>query len=128
MKHFLFALALLFTASTPGSAQVVVDGVNINNLEQVRMIRMIAQGRFLSNRINIFIDYGQSVVGLGRRDMEVNDPNTGDRIRFNSVMHAVNFLILNGWEYQEAMILPNEGNASATGGSVQYIFTRSEDQ
>lgn len=124
MKKLLFAFLLLLGATTTASAQVVVDGVNINNLEEVAMIRMIAQERFLSNKVTIFIDYGQSVQGGSRQRMEVINPSDGKRIRFNSVMHAVNYLISNGWIYQEAMVLPSEGNASTTGGSTQYLFTR----
>ena len=124
MKKLLltFALALGFTLTA--YSQVVVDGVNINNLQEVQMIRMIAQERFLSNKVTIFVDYGQSINGGSRNRMEVIDPNNGDRIRFNSVMHAVNYLIANGWTYKEAMVLPSEGNASSTGGSTQYLFVR----
>ena len=126
MRKILVALALCFTASTAAYSQVVVDGVNINNLEEVQMIRMIAQERFLSTKVSIFIDYGQSLGGGNRSRMEVVDPRGGDRVRFNSVMHAVNFLIANGWNYEESMVLPFEGNASSTGGSTQYLFTRRE--
>ena len=124
MKKIVFALALIVGTATAAHSQVVVDGVNINNLEEVQMVRMIAQERFLSNKVTIFIDYGQSINGGSRNRMEVIDPNSGDRIRFNSVMHAVNYLIANGWTYVEAMVLPTEGNASSTGGSTQYLFVR----
>jgi len=124
MKKLFFALALFFVGTTATFSQVVVDGVNINNLEQVQMIRMIAQERFLSSTVTIFIDYGQSVAGGSRTRMEVINPQDGNRMRFNSVMHAANFLIANGWTYTEAMVLPSDGNASSTGGSTQYIFRR----
>ncbi|OAV45009.1 hypothetical protein [Lewinella sp. 4G2] len=124
MKKFFFALALVFAGTTAAFSQVVVDGVNINNLEEVFMVRMIAQERFLSNKVTIFVDYGQSVAGGSRQRMEVINPRDGKRMRFNSVMHAVNFLIANGWVYEESMVLPTEGNASSTGGSTQYLFTR----
>jgi len=124
MKKLFFVLALFFAGTTAAFSQVVVDGVNINNLEQVSMVRMIAQERFLSSRVTIFIDYGQSVQGGSRQRMEVINPQDGKRMKFNSVMHAVNFLIANGWEYVEAMVLPSEGNASTTGGSTQYLFVR----
>lgn len=124
MKKLLFALTLLLGTATATYAQVVVDGVNINNLEEVQMVRMIAQERFLSNKVTIFIDYGQSINGGSRNRMEVIEPRSGDRIRFNSVMHAVNYLIANGWTYVEAMVLPSEGNARTTGGSTQYLFVR----
>ena len=119
-----FALILLCATVTTAHAQIVVDGVNINNLEEVQMIRMVAQERFLSNKVTIFIDYGQSINGGSRNRMEVIDPQSNDRIRFNSVMHAVNYLIANGWTYVEAMVLPSDGNASTTGGSTQYLFVR----
>ncbi|PPK86617.1 hypothetical protein CLV84_3552 [Neolewinella xylanilytica] len=125
MKKLFFAVALVFAGSTVAFSQVVVDGVNINNLQEVQMIRMIAQERFLSSKVTIFIDYGQSIGGASRQRMEVIDPRSNERIRFNSVMHAVNYLIANGWRYEEAMVLPTEGNASSTGGSTQYIFIRS---
>lgn len=124
MKKLFFALALFFAGTTAAFSQVVVDGVNINNIEEVAMVRMIAQERFLSNRVTIFIDYGQSLNGNNRQRMEVINPRDDKRMRFNSVMHAVNFLIANGWTYVEAMVLPSEGNASTTGGSTQYIFRR----
>jgi|AntRauTorckE5430_2_1112549.scaffolds.fasta_scaffold01780_5 hypothetical protein len=124
MKKLIFAFLLLAGATTAASAQVVVDGVNINNLEEVSMIRMIAQERFLSNNVTIFIDYGQSIQGGMRNRMEVINPRDEKRIKFNSVMHASNYLISNGWEYIEAMVLPSEGNASTTGGSTQYLFKR----
>lgn len=125
---FLFSFLLLAAFQAPSSlqAQVVVDGVNINNLEEISMIRMIAQERFLSNRVNVFIDYGQSLVGATRQRMEVIDPRSNQRLVFNSVMHAVNYLIDNGWTYVEAMVLPQEGNAST--GSVQYLFVRTSSK
>lgn len=118
----LFALVAAFSCSARLSAQVVVDGVNINNLDQVSMIRMIAQERFLSNRVSVFIDYGQNINGGARSRMEVVDPRSDKRIQFNSVMHAVNYLIDNGWAYVESMVLPNEGSASTS--SIQYLFIR----
>ena len=124
MKKLIFAFLLLLGASTAATAQVVLDGVNNNNLAEVAMIRMNAQDRFLSNKVTIFIDYGQSVQGGSRQRMEVINPADGKRIRFNSVMHATNYLISNGWQYVEAMVLPSDGNASTTGGSTQYIFRR----
>ena len=125
MKKLFFAAALFLAGTTAAFSQVVVDGVNINNLEEVQMIRMIAQERFLSSRVTIFIDYGQSMSGAANRArMEVINPRDGKRMKFNSVMHAVNFLIANGWGYTEAMVLPSEGNASTTGGSTQYLFVR----
>lgn len=120
----LFALALSFSVSTKLSAQVVVDGVNINNLDQISMIRMIAIERFLSNKVSVFIDYGQSINGGARSRMEVVDPRTDKRIQFNSIMHAVNYMIDNGWTYLESMVLPNENGSATTTGSVQYLFIR----
>ncbi|NJB85471.1 hypothetical protein GGR26_001216 [Lewinella marina] len=124
MKKLFLSLAFVFGFAVTAFSQVVVDGVNINNLQEVQMVRMIAQERFLSNKVTIFIDYGQSINGGSRNRMEVIDPNNGERIKFNSVMHAVNYLIANGWRYVEAMVLPSEGNASSTGGSTQYLFVR----
>lgn len=127
MKKILFALALMISATFAGqlNAQVVVDGVNINNLEQVSMVRMIVQNRFLSNSVVVFIDYGQSIGGAPRQRMEVVDPRSDKRIKFNSVMHAVNYMLENNWVFEESMVLPNDGSANSS-SSVQYLFTRGE--
>lgn len=116
-------LTVLTSTATLLAAQVVVDGVNINNLEEVSMVRMIVQDRFLSNRVSVFIDYGQSLNGGPRERMEVVDPRTDKRIRFNSVMHAVNYMLDNQWKYVESMVLPSDGSANSS-SSVQYIFVR----
>ena len=99
--------------------------MNINNLEQVSMVRMVVQNRFLSNSVVVFIDYGQSIGGAARQRMEVVDPRTDKRIKFNSVMHAVNYMLDNNWEFVESMVLPNDGSANSS-SSVQYLFTRGE--
>lgn len=124
MKKYVFILALFLSSglATSLAAQVVVDGVNINNLEEVSMVRVIVQNRFLSTKVNVFIDYGQSLGGAQRQRMEVVNPRTNERIKFNSVMHAINFMIDNGWVYVESMVLPAEGNTSSN--SVQYLFKR----
>lgn len=126
MKKLLFAALLLGGFATSLVSQVVVDGIDINNLKEVRMVRMIVQERAFSNRVNVFIDYGQDLRGAPRQRMEVVEPRTDRRVRFNSVMHAVNFMIDNGWEYVESMVLPNEGINTAT-ADVQYLFQRSSD-
>lgn len=125
MNKVFFSLVFLFSMgfATSLASQVVVDGVNINNLEEVSMVRMIVQNRFLSNRVTVFIDYGQSIGGAPRERMEVVDPRTDKRIQFNSVMHAVNFMLDNGWAYVESMVLPSDGSANSS-SSVQYIFVR----
>ncbi|MEL6358847.1 MAG: hypothetical protein AAFQ01_02805, partial [Bacteroidota bacterium] len=112
MKQLFVILALAFSGSLFG--QVVVNGVNINNLEEVTMVRLIVQERFLSNQVVVFVDYGQSVQGAPRRNREVVDPRDGRRIKFNSAIHAVNFMLDNGWEYLESLILPTEGSANGS--------------
>ncbi|MEM7574662.1 MAG: hypothetical protein AAF433_17285 [Bacteroidota bacterium] len=122
MKKLFVLLGLVFVSQAAYS-QVVVNGVNINNLEEVTMVRLIVQERFLSNQVVVFVDYGQGVQGAPRRAREVINPSDGRRIRFNSTMHAVNFMIDNGWEYMESMVLPTDGNATSS-GDIQYLFRR----
>ena len=121
MKQLFAFIALISSSALFG--QVVVNGVNINNLEEVTMVRLIVQERFLSNQVVVFVDYGQSVQGAPRRNREVINPQDGRRIKFNSAIHAVNFMLDNGWEFVESLILPTEGRANNS-GDVQYLFKR----
>ncbi|MEM6398327.1 MAG: hypothetical protein AAF741_18390 [Bacteroidota bacterium] len=121
MKQLFVLLALAFSGSL--FSQVVVNGVNINNLEEVTFVRLIVQERFLSNQVVVFVDYGQSVQGAPRRNREVINPRDGKRIKFNSAIHAVNYMLDNGWEYVESLILPTDGSANGS-GNVQYLFQR----
>ncbi|MGB3547233.1 MAG: hypothetical protein WBA17_09680 [Saprospiraceae bacterium] len=123
MRKLLLVTLLFLSIAGAASAQVMVDGVNINNFQEVTMIRMIAVNRVFSNKINVFIDYGQSQDGGAREAMEVTEVNSDRRVKFNSVIHAINYLEANGWGFDEAMVLPSDGNASAA-GSVQYLFRR----
>ncbi len=123
MRKLLLTAALFLTLAGAASAQVMVDGININNFQEVTMIRMIAVNRVFSNKINVFIDYGQSQDGGAREAMEVTEVGSSSRVKFNSVIHAINYLEANGWEFNESMVLPSDGNATAA-GSVQYLFRR----
>lgn len=60
---------------------------------------LLATGKFLSNEVDIRIDYGQDSSLF--EDTRIRDKN-GKTIIFNSVMDALNYMESIGWEYVNA--------------------------
>ena len=60
---------------------------------------LLATGKFLSNEVDIRIDYGQDSSFF--EDTRIRDKN-GKTIFFNSVMDALNYMESIGWEYVNA--------------------------
>ena len=60
---------------------------------------LLASGKFLSNEVDIRIDYGQDSSFF--EDTRIRDKN-GKAIIFNSVMDALNYMESIGWEYVNA--------------------------
>lgn len=93
MKRTIAALALgLMTFGT--NAQVEVDGINVNELD-IEYLELIGQGKALSLKIKVFVDYGQD---FSWKQQTIRDAE-GKSASFNSMVDALNFMDANGWEY-----------------------------
>lgn len=116
--------ALLFFAflGLPFAAfsQVVVEGININEIKYVKMIQVVASQRFLSTKFNILIDYGQPTELW--QTSNVRDEETGKQRKFNSIMDAVNYMENNGWQYVDALVVSDSSSVI-----YRYNFRRKEE-
>lgn len=65
----------------------------------IKYCLILATGKFLSNEVDIRIDYGQN--GSIFEDTRIRDKN-GKPINFNSVMDALNYMSNLGWEFVDA--------------------------
>jgi len=99
MKYLLIGAFLLFLNSS--YSQVIVEGVNINELEDVVYCQVIATGKLFTKKVKINIDYGQESKFFGKQNSSVKDAE-GKDIKFNSVFAAVNYLGTNGWKFVHA--------------------------
>ena len=92
-------IAMLILGTSLANAQVVVEGININERKDIEYIQMVAYGKGFSKKVTIVIDYGQQQAWWTTKDQAVDDPETGKRKVFFSVIDALNFLHRQGWEY-----------------------------
>ncbi len=98
MKRFVLPLLLLTSSLT--SAQVIVNGKDVNKLPDVEYIELIEDQRpFMQRQVFAVIDYGQTIRWLELRLHRIQDENGGDKI-FGSEMDIFNFLYRNGWVHE----------------------------
>lgn len=117
IKCLLLISALSFAQAS--TAQVIVDGVNINNEEEVEIVQLLALGNLFSKKVTIIIDYGQFIKFGSNRGSVVTDTR-GDLKKFNSSMAAINYMENNGWELIDVNSVSNP-NSNAV---VYYFFRR----
>lgn len=117
MKKILLALSLgLFSLS--GNAQVIVDGVDINKMDELQYVELVGQTRFINlTKIKVFVDYGQD---FSWRQQTIED-KSGERSSFNSMVDALNFMYDNGWEFVSNYHIDNDGSLT-----YHYILQRQE--
>jgi hypothetical protein len=114
MKSILI-LALLFIPKF-ANAQVYVKGVNLNDKKEVRICEiLILENAVVNSNIYVSIDYGQE-----RR--EFNDRLTdasGEKLKFGSIVAAVNHMENNGWSMIDHSI-----TQKGRGWIYRYYFRR----
>lgn len=119
----LILLAILSIATISQShSQVIVDGVNINELEDVKVVQLVVRGNLFSRKVLITVDYGQLIKWGSNRGSVVTD-RKGDLMKFNSNIDAVNFLENNGWRLFD---INSTGNPDST-PVTSYFFRRTSD-
>ncbi|WP_141217614.1 MULTISPECIES: hypothetical protein [unclassified Siphonobacter] len=101
MKRVVYVLMLCGLGSLV-QAQVLVNGVDLNTLKEGTMISIEIREPSILSSLSSRVDYGQKDQ-VSNRKMAIEDPETGKAKKFNSSMEVVNFMIDNGWEYQQAV-------------------------
>jgi hypothetical protein len=105
--------------SFSGQSQVIVDGVDVNDLD-IQYVDLVGRARFLSlTKIKVFVDYGQD---FSWRQQTIEDAS-GERTSFNSMTDALNFMYKNGWEFVSNYHIDNDGELT-----YHYILKRQEEQ
>ena len=92
----LVAVTLLIFLTQFVFSQVIVDDTNINELD-IEYVQLIGINTSMFGvKIKVYVDYGQEAK-LMKADA-IKDKN-GNTIKFNSMIHALNFMEENGWKY-----------------------------
>jgi len=100
-KIILLLLIALFGASTAFSQSV--NNVPIKDID-VSYIQIVGTAKFLSTKITIEIDFGQTNKLLSSKDTQVRDEK-GKLVIFNSMIDALNFFSKNGYEFINAYVI-----------------------
>lgn len=115
MKYLLSTLSLLIVLSLPTKAQTV-NGKDISSFE-AEYLQIVGVGKLLSNKLTIHIDYGQEQKIFDVKDTPVLD-DQGNKVEFQSMMDALNFMSKFGYEYVDAYVL------TAGNGLVYYYVMK----
>ena len=83
--------------------------------------QIVGTSRLLSNKVTIEIDFGQfrSIW----KDNRLKDPKTGERIVFNSMIDALNYMGNQGWEFVQAYAFWMGGSS---GNVYHYLLKKSK--
>ncbi|MBE9462947.1 hypothetical protein ACFP1I_14900 [Dyadobacter subterraneus] len=94
MKTSIVAAFLLFCSSC-SFAQVYVAGVNINEIDSLKVCLVnISTFRSFAAPDEVSLDYGQPE----KRDMNrITNKSNGQKMKFYSIGHVLNFMENNGW-------------------------------
>lgn len=92
--------------------------------EQKRFVycEMVASNASLfANHVTIEIDFGQKT--RFSEDGRAKDPETGEPLRFNSKMDAVNFLVNQGWDLVQVFAV----HSCEISPEYHYVFKREDE-
>lgn len=100
---FLFCTSFFISANSQTVNDIPIEDIG------VEYIQIIGTSRFLSDKVNIEIDFGQSTKFIGSNTEKKIKDEDGKKIKFNSMIDALNFMSQNGYEFIQAFALV-EGN------------------
>ncbi len=113
-KLVVIFISLFFLTGFSAFSQVTVNDVDINKLD-INYCELVAKAAGFSMKYVVIVDYGQkfswkaqTIKGAG-----------GKAIKFNSVIHALNFMDKNGWGY-----VNNYAVATKDGSEYHYLFKK----
>lgn len=92
-------LVLLLGLSWSATAQTVND-MPLRDID-VEYVEIVGTQRFLSTKVTIQIDFGQNQSYWTAKDTRLKDVD-GRRLRFNSMVDALNFMSKNGYEFVDS--------------------------
>lgn len=113
MKKLVLALMLgLF--SLVGNTQVLVDGVNINEMD-IKYVELVGRAKLNPTKIKVILDYGQPFTFASQAIRGAQ----GEKAAFNSMIDALNFMEANGWEFVSNYVV-----MSGTEITTRYILKK----
>jgi hypothetical protein len=111
MKKLMFYVVFLF---------LVVLSVNSQNSKSYAYCELVGTPNLLSSKISVEIDLGQKV-GFFQTSF-IRDEN-GKRVKFNSMIDAMNSMGAKGWEFVQAYVVTTV-TSSYTSNVYHYVLKK----
>ncbi len=112
MKKTIISVAIVLFLGHFASAQIFIDGKELRQ-ENTQYIEIEFFNAVGSADVRMFIDYGQNVGFLDRRNRIVSDKK-GKALIFNSPVHGLNWLFSKGYEILSVYNPKSGGNTVNT--------------
>lgn len=108
--------------SISSKAQVFVNRIDINKLPRLEYCEIVGidMGIF-KKKLQVVIDFGQPI--HWGNDMSISEDTLGEAKIFNTMIHALNFMSNNGWEYVDAYAI-----SEPSGGKVYHYLLRKKKE
>lgn len=100
MKKIVTFLAVTFFFSISAFCQTVND-IPIKDIDAEYIEIKGAPGEAFGRNIRVLIDFGQARRSLGSKEQIIRDVD-GKKMKFNSMIDALNFMSANGYEFVQA--------------------------
>lgn len=109
MKKLAFLTICLIVFRLSNVFSQTVNDIPIKDID-VDYVQIVGTSKLMSNKVTIEIDFGQENKYWSAKDTQVKDEN-GKLVVFNSMIDALNFLSINGYEFVDAYVI-SIGNQS----------------
>ena len=118
-KFILLAISLLLSANFAKS-QVYIDDININSIDSIKYCEIVGVdvGLFKKNLV-VAVDYGQKTRWSDDTSIKGAD---GNRVSFNSMVDALNFMHATGWEFITTYTI-----SVSSGGAVYHFLLKKKE-
>ena len=95
-KTLIILLSIIWLSANSQTKEPLIAG----DSAQYTYCQIVGTGRLLSNKVTVELDFGQfrSIWN----DNRLKDPATGERIVFNGMIDALNYMGNLGWEFVQA--------------------------
>ena len=98
--------------------QVFVNRIDINKIPRLEYCEIVGIDMgFFKKKLQVVIDFGQPIHWSD--DMSISEDTLAEAKIFNTMIHALNFMSNNGWEYVDAYAV-----SEASGGKVYHYLMR----
>ena len=115
-------MCIMFAANTIHAQSV--NGVPLKDLD-VPYIMIVGEGKFLSNKIKVEVDFGQKTKfsGSDKKQFSVLDAE-GKKVEFNSMIDALNYFHEVGYELVNAYVITVDKGIGGTQNVYHWVLKK----